>query len=501
MTSNAALVLTGALGSKQYQTGRNLTALANGNTGDIPVQTSDLVWDAYDCNFSTHVILPATSTDGVRVNMQSNAAFTYVVDTTNTNLAAAVPIATRAKADFVFSAARGQWTYEGSVGYLGVQYRMDGEAFSAGFVAPTSQGTHTVLVTETDATGNVSAPTSCTFTLDTVVPTQSASIASYTDNAGTGSDRTFGIGTTTDDTTPGLIGRLSSAIASNDVVRIFDAGTLLGVASVEGTRWFFSTPTLADVSMHSYRAAVTDAAGNQGAASSAFALTVSSPFERLVNASITGNADGWTLLSTPAYALNVVYIEDHVSFNRFHSPAGGSDFQTLSHLVVSQSYTVRHELGEDGAAGEHTMVASVQDGAIWDAGTLLAAQTIVQTSTTNTLHSSTFTPTSSTATLVFTKSTSLSTFNTDLVLNQASVMTTDEAARHAAAPLVLDMNGDGVQATTRAQGVPFNVRNTGVAKQSAWVSSADGLLATWESCPSASWPLQAKPWKTATCTG
>ncbi|RFO98454.1 hypothetical protein DIC66_00750 [Rhodoferax lacus] len=359
------------------------------------------------------------------------------------------------------------------MGYLGAQYSVDGGAFSANYVAPTSQGAHTVQVKQTDAIGNVSAPTSYSFTLDTVAPTQTASIASYTGNAGTGSDGTFGSGTTTDDATPVLNGRLSGAIGNNDVVRIFDAGILIGMATVEGTSWLFSTPTLIDGSAHSYTAAVMDAAGNEGTASSALGLAVSAPFERLVNASITGNAAGWSFNQGVS---SVVYLSDNIDFNGSNAAAGGSAYQVLKNLLVGKSYTVQYELGEIGAVGQHTMLAEVRDGSVWNAGTQMASDTYVQTSATTTLHSFTFTPTSSTATLVFTNTATANTVNTDLALNQASVMLTSEAAKRAATPLVLDLNGDGVQTVDLAHGVLFDVANTGVARQSAWVSSGDGLL-------------------------
>lgn len=172
----------------------------------------------------------------------------------------------------------------------------------------------------------------------------------------------------------------------------------------------------------------------------------------------------------------MTYFSNGISFNRGNSDVGGSAFQTLTHLVVGQSYTVQYELGEVGNASDHTMVASVQDGAVWNAGAQLATQTFIQTSAITTLHSFTFTATSSTATLVFGNTSSPNTFSTDLTLEQASVMTTDEAARHSATPLVLDLNGDGVQTVTLDHGVVFDVANTGAPTRSAWVDARDGLL-------------------------
>src|SRR6202008_1525723 len=49
-------------------------------------------------------------------------------------------------------------------------YSVDGGPASASYTAPTGQGSHTVVVTDTDTAGNV-ATGSITFTLDTVIAT------------------------------------------------------------------------------------------------------------------------------------------------------------------------------------------------------------------------------------------------------------------------------------------------------------------------------------------
>jgi hypothetical protein len=43
-------------------------------------------------------------------------------------------------------------------------------------------------------------------------------------------------------------------------------------------------------------------------------------------------------------------------------------------------------------------------------------------------------------------------------------------------PLVLDLNGDGIQTITSANGVVFDVDNDGQSEQVGWTSAADGLL-------------------------
>jgi hypothetical protein len=273
-----------------------------------------------------------------------------------------------------------------------------------------------------------------------------------------------------------LNGTVSATLLGTDVVRIYDNGTYLGNATVSGTTWTYATPTLTDGSAHSYTATIMDLAGNENAGSSALALKVSSPYERLTNASITGSSTGWTFNAT--VPLNVYYNGGNaIGFNAGETAPGGSAYQTLNNLIVGQMYTVQYELGFDGNTGTHTMEVNVQDGATWNAGTTLATQTTIKSGAAGlTQYTFDFTASSNTATLVFTNTAVLNTVGTDVLLTQASVMTQDEKPRHAATPLVLDLNGDGVQTTTVDQGALFDVANTGALARTAWVNASDGLL-------------------------
>ena len=55
--------------------------------------------------------------------------------------------------------------------------------------------------------------------------------------------------------------------------------------------------------------------------------------------------------------------------------------------------------------------------------------------------------------------------------------TTSAATSTSVSPLVLDLNGDGVQTTGTANGVRFDLAATGQAAQVGWVAGGDGLLA------------------------
>ncbi len=143
---------------------------------------------------------------------------------------------------------------------------------------------HSYTARVEDAAGNAGTASSAfTLTVDTSAPA-TATITSYTDNAGS-STGNFGSGTTTDDATPVLNGTLSAGLAAGEALRIYDGSTLLGTASVAGTAWTFNLPAQADGSSHSYTAQVEDAAGNQGTVSNTFAFTVD--YSVMVNSQTT----------------------------------------------------------------------------------------------------------------------------------------------------------------------------------------------------------------------
>jgi hypothetical protein len=153
--------------------------------------------------------------------------------------------------------------------------------------------THTYTAVVADAAGNQSAASSAfTLTVSTSAPAQTTTITAYTDNVGP-IQGDFASGTSTDDTTPVLRGELGTAIGATDTVRVYEGTTLLGTATVTGTRWSFATSTLAEGSTHSYMAVVTDAAGNEGAPSSRFTLTVdtTAPTQAVAITSYLDNQD------------------------------------------------------------------------------------------------------------------------------------------------------------------------------------------------------------------
>ena len=163
-----------------------------------------------------------------------------------------------------------------------------GTAWTFALPALANGSSHSYTAVVEDAAGNAGTASSAfTLTVDTSAPTQTVTIDSYTDNAGS-STGNFGGFTYTDDASPMLNGTLSAGLAVGEVVRVYDFlnGTLLGTASVVGTTWTFNLNGLSE-DVHTFEVRVEDEAGNQGAASDFFLLTVdtSAPTQ---TATITG---------------------------------------------------------------------------------------------------------------------------------------------------------------------------------------------------------------------
>jgi len=134
----------------------------------------------------------------------------------------------------------------------------------------------TYMARVVDIAGNVGHIASQDVTIDTHASGESdgvaLSIVSITDNAGAVTG-TLASGASTDDTSPALNGTLTGTLAAGEVIAIYRDDTRIGTASLSGGNWSFTDASLAD-GAHTYLARVEDVAGNQGAASNAYAITV-----------------------------------------------------------------------------------------------------------------------------------------------------------------------------------------------------------------------------------
>jgi hypothetical protein len=138
-------------------------------------------------------------------------------------------------------------------------------------------GSHSFTARVTDAAGNVSSASPAygiTIVLADTTPPAAPVIGAVTDDVGAVTG-TVSNGGTTDDTVPVISG---SGAEANATVTVFDGGNSLGTTTADGSgSWTFTPGTPLGAGSHSFTAQVTDAAGNVGPASAAYAVTVELP--------------------------------------------------------------------------------------------------------------------------------------------------------------------------------------------------------------------------------
>ncbi|MCL0917511.1 Ig-like domain-containing protein [Escherichia coli] len=135
-----------------------------------------------------------------------------------------------------------------------------------------TDGSYVYQVRVLDLAGNTGPVVSKTVVVDTINPTATPTIVSYTDDVGQ-RQGTFSNSQATDDTTPLLNGVLSGPLASGEVVYLYRNGLLLGAVTMVGAlNWTYSDSGLVS-GAYTYSARVVDLAGNI-TSSSDFVLTV-----------------------------------------------------------------------------------------------------------------------------------------------------------------------------------------------------------------------------------
>jgi hypothetical protein len=122
-----------------------------------------------------------------------------------------------------------------------------------------SNATHSFKARVEDAAGNLGAMgTAYTVTVNATLPTATASVSAVALTSNT----------------PTLSGVVTGTLALGDVVRVYDGSTLLGNAEVDGTAWTLTPASALAEGVHSFKAVVQNAGGNQGTASAATVSTV-----------------------------------------------------------------------------------------------------------------------------------------------------------------------------------------------------------------------------------
>ncbi|VXC94444.1 hypothetical protein YERSI8AC_250030 [Enterobacterales bacterium 8AC] len=154
------------------------------------------------------------------------------------------------------------------------------------------EGSHQLVVTETDPSGNVSSPSgSLNFNVDTTPP-DAPGLQHVMDKVGdiVGEIKAGGV---TDDPRPELSG--SGEVGSK--VTIYDNGTVIGETEVnEDGRWFFKPDTALTDGEHNLTVSQTDPAGNQSEPSGGWSFTVDTqaPSQQHIDSMIdnTGSVTG-----------------------------------------------------------------------------------------------------------------------------------------------------------------------------------------------------------------
>ncbi|MET0333218.1 MAG: Ig-like domain-containing protein, partial [Rhizobacter sp.] len=181
---------------------------------------------------------------------------------------------------------------------------------------PLNDGVHSlVAMVQDDATGTVltgrviSESTQITVLTLLSTPSQAVVItAASENNAANGSATgTFASGTSTDGTTPTLTGTINANLGLAEVLAVYDGGTRIGLASVNGTNWSFTTSTLS-LGSHSFTARVENlVSGATGSSSSAYvvieqSITASALTDDVGSTQGTIAANGVTDDSRPSYS-------------------------------------------------------------------------------------------------------------------------------------------------------------------------------------------------------
>ncbi|QGY30450.1 Ig-like domain-containing protein [Pantoea cypripedii] len=153
-----------------------------------------------------------------------------------------------------------------------------------------TDGDHNLMVTETDAAGNISAPSNMVaLTVDTTAP----DVADFALNNNNGSTEIpIANGGITNDNSPVL----SGTTEPNSLITIYDGTDAIGSVTTDGSgNWSFITTPLLDGS-HALSITVTDAAGNTGPSSAALNFDIDTTAPDPVTDLVVNNNEGSTLV-------------------------------------------------------------------------------------------------------------------------------------------------------------------------------------------------------------
>ncbi|NZB24106.1 BapA-related adhesin SiiEA [Escherichia coli] len=235
-----------------------------------------------------------------------------------------------------------------------------------------TDGSYVYQVRVLDLAGNTGPVVSKTVVVDTINPTATPTIVSYTDDVGQ-RQGTLSSSQATDDTTPLLNGVLSGPLASGEVVYLYRNGLLLGAVTMVGAlNWTYSDSGLVS-GAYTYSARVVDLAGNI-TASSDFVLTVDTSIPTTL-AQITSQTtrDTTPIISgviTAALASGQ-YVEGVINGKTYTSEPGGAVMVDPAHnpwyvqlpdtdalTVSATAYTVTAQVKSSAGNGNNANISN-----------------------------------------------------------------------------------------------------------------------------------------------
>nr|WP_248700267.1 Ig-like domain-containing protein [Escherichia coli] len=232
-----------------------------------------------------------------------------------------------------------------------------------------TDGSYVYQVRVLELAGNTGPVVSKTVVVDTINPTATPTIVSYTDDVGQ-RQGTLSSSQATDDTTPLLNGVLSAPLASGEVVYLYRNGLLLGAVTMVGAlNWTYSDSGLVS-GAYTYSARVVDLAGNI-TSSSDFVLTVDTSIPTTL-AQITSQTTRDTIAGVITAALaSGQYVEVVINGKTYTSEPGGAVVVDPAHntwyvqlpdtdalTVSATAYTVTAQVKSSAGNGNNANISN-----------------------------------------------------------------------------------------------------------------------------------------------
>ena len=196
-------------------------------------------------------------------------------------------------------------------------FTIDGGASSVSYTAPTADGPHTVVVTDTDTAGNT-ANASISFTLDATAPAAAVAITAISSDTGTSSTDFV-----TSDTLLTVSGS-NGALVGGERVQVSSNGTTwVDVTTIDATHWSYNDPAVHSASF-TYQARVVDTAGNIGSTTSQ-AITIDTTADSAPTATVDITLSAITAAGESSVAYTIAGVDtDATASVTFTSSGGGS---------------------------------------------------------------------------------------------------------------------------------------------------------------------------------